>query len=848
MDVQCKIIALNNEITTQYDDIDRVLRVTDARGNYVDMTYELGLLTEINSPDNEGSATNRRRVRMPRTTHYDFAGRLLQVDAEKSTNTFETRVEYLYTGFSQIRSLLRLKDAVTKSTDYSYDRLGRLLNVNDFKGDDTDLEHAPFCSNSTVKTPRGIHRKSVFDGLCRMTQVETQEERHLFDYDELDRLIRATVGERYAHTPPGQSRQGGRYAKTVLKFNTDYVYDENDRVTHIHYPNGDTVAYTYDDEGNVLSVTDVHGKTTSYTYYRDGRLKTVSYAGQTFSYSYDAAGRLSQIDYPSSTNVVASFTKTDTTTGWDPNGQLLSVRYLKSGTEFQRFVYSYDNSGNRKTMDEVRTLSGTPVTVNWAYTYDGFNRLAQVYKNSNLVSVYTYDESDNRTQVDWPQSGEVWKMTFDIADRIEKREYKVGAGAFSDFETYTHDDDGNMTSRTLVASSTTVSYDWNSHNRLRQVRENGAHKESTSFDHGGIRRLKADSGGNTKYFSSAGMSLADTRPSGEVSFLQGHQLLGLEESGNLYYFVTDGLSSVRLVLDSSGNIQGELRYNEWGVPEAAVSPLSAPAAGLSGHSYTGGLGVRNDGASLGLYYARQRFFDPSLARWLTPDPIGFSGGLNLYTAMENSPTGTVDAEGLIPGPGAGGDEVILMRSAKPKRAKVRAACPRRLQFQVDKDRLFVFGATPNIPGGRLMRNLGFRHQWLVTAESRAGMGNKVGIPGENGQTSPDLPFSPTYVRSHDGRQPETWHQVSGVDLRALNTWMKEGRPTGPWTPLVNDCNTYVGQSIRESTPHDVRIQDLSRSLPGHRELPLVLPSRLPHLNNVVRYSDGTYHPPGALSR
>ena len=44
-------------------------------------------------------------------------------------------------------------------------------------------------------------------------------------------------------------------------------------------------------------------------------------------------------------------------------------------------------------------------------------------------------------------------------------------------------------------------------------------------------------------------------------------------------------------------------------------------------------------------YTRQRWFDADLGRWLTPDPIGFSGGLNLYAYVENQPVGAVDPEG-----------------------------------------------------------------------------------------------------------------------------------------------------------------------------------------------------------
>ena len=53
-----------------------------------------------------------------------------------------------------------------------------------------------------------------------------------------------------------------------------------------------------------------------------------------FTYSYDAAGRLKEITYPSSTGIVARFDDGATPTpnpGWNENGQLTHLRYLKGG-------------------------------------------------------------------------------------------------------------------------------------------------------------------------------------------------------------------------------------------------------------------------------------------------------------------------------------------------------------------------------------------------------------------------------------------------------------------------------------------------------------------------------------
>ena len=47
-------------------------------------------------------------------------------------------------------------------------------------------------------------------------------------------------------------------------------------------------------------------------------------------------------------------------------------------------------------------------------------------------------------------------------------------------------------------------------------------------------------------------------------------------------------------------------------------------------------------------YYRARYYDPKLGRFLTEDPIGFSGGNNFYAYVGNAPTINVDPLGLGP--------------------------------------------------------------------------------------------------------------------------------------------------------------------------------------------------------
>ncbi|MBW2103412.1 MAG: RHS repeat-associated core domain-containing protein, partial [Deltaproteobacteria bacterium] len=48
----------------------------------------------------------------------------------------------------------------------------------------------------------------------------------------------------------------------------------------------------------------------------------------------------------------------------------------------------------------------------------------------------------------------------------------------------------------------------------------------------------------------------------------------------------------------------------------------------------------------GFHYNYHRYYDPQTGRYLTPDPIGLAGGMNLYAYVGNDPVNGVDPIGL----------------------------------------------------------------------------------------------------------------------------------------------------------------------------------------------------------
>ena len=54
-----------------------------------------------------------------------------------------------------------------------------------------------------------------------------------------------------------------------------------------------------------------------------------------------------------------------------------------------------------------------------------------------------------------------------------------------------------------------------------------------------------------------------------------------------------------------------------------------------------------------LYYYGYRYYSPVVERWLSRDPIGEEGGLNLYGFVSNNSISWIDELGLLPSPGVG---------------------------------------------------------------------------------------------------------------------------------------------------------------------------------------------------
>jgi len=113
-------------------------------------------------------------------------------------------------------------------------------------------------------------------------------------------------------------------------------------------------------------------------------------------------------------------------------------------------------------------------------------------------------------------------------------------------------------------------------------------------------------------------------------------------SGRTGVFITDPQlrSTVRAIADADKNASNQ-EFKTY-----TISPWGAVAADTGTTTRLRLAGQPYDQGSR-LYFMRARYYDPDLGRFLSEDPIGISGGLNLYAYAGNDPVNASDPSGML---------------------------------------------------------------------------------------------------------------------------------------------------------------------------------------------------------
>ena len=463
---------------------------------------------------------------------------------------------------------------------------------------------------------------------------------------------------------------------------------KNERVVAVTNLEGQVMAREYLVGDFVASETRFDGTTVQYGYDADGNLASISYPGETLSFSYDGDGLM--LSASNSVGVVSN--EYDDATGW------LTASHGADGTEvaYSRrnggsvasitsaagtTSYAFDAAG-RKT--HVASPSGS-----FALGYCEWNgKLAAVTNAGWFVVEYEYDVMDRATNISWKTtSGESlggFAYEYDAVGRIVSRSHAIGSNAFDrayaydDLDrlvsdggvTYTYDAAGNRTTRTENGSTVTYTlgvgdrlaswtggsytYDfagnvtrierdgrptlelaWNSQYQLVSVATNGVFAEGYEYDALGRRVSTTTLEGTTRHVYDDGWQvIADLDANGDVvaSYVWGDgidNLLAVNVGGATYYPLTDIQGTIWGYVDSQNNVVARWRYDAGG--NVVDEEVSVPALANIRYRFQG----REWSAATGLTNFRMRWYDAETGRWLSKDPIGLSGGLNLYSFCRN---------------------------------------------------------------------------------------------------------------------------------------------------------------------------------------------------------------------
>ncbi|EAA4330778.1 TreTu family toxin [Salmonella enterica] len=493
-------------------------------------------------------------------------------------------------------------DPEGRVTQYAYDEQGQMCSRTDAAGG----------------TQGGVRRETQQrDALGRLLRTENEHGQRTFSYNRLDQITAVTL------TPTEAGQQQHRMQADTVRFE----YDRSGWLTAEHAGNG-SICYQRDALGNPTDITLPDGQHLTHLYYGSGHLLQTALDGLTVSeYERDSLHR----------QIMRTQGQLATYSGYDDDGLLSWQRSLASGSApvlpGQRPArqgcvtsrdYYWNNHGEVGTIDD-----GLRGSVVYSYDRSGYltGRSGQMYDHDR----YYYDKAGNL--LDNEGQGAV------MSNRLP------GCGR----DRYGYNEWGELTTRR------DQQLEWNAQGQLTRV-ISGNTETHYGYDALGRRTRKATYGRHTGHtarsrtdFVWEGFRLLqeNVQQQGWRTYLYDAEqpytpvasVTGKGESRQVWYYHTDVTGTPQEVTAADGTLVWAGYIRGFGENAADISnsgayfhqPLRLPGQYFDDET--------------GLHYNLFRYYAPECGRFVSQDPIGLRGGLNLYQYAPN-PLKYIDPLGL----------------------------------------------------------------------------------------------------------------------------------------------------------------------------------------------------------
>jgi RHS repeat-associated protein len=637
--------------------------------------------------------------------HYDLNGRLVMVEnpmKQRTQYTFDAahrltgvtfpsgaRMALTYNTASAVTQKTLFSDNGTERYNerYVYNTLGQPIGITNGNGDTTHYTYDANGQMTEIKNAQGRTWKTEYDLFSHPEKSITPDENiQAFRYDPQGNLTSY-------ENPFGQLttfRYNG-FGERISELSSDrgerhYTYDNAGILKNVRFSNGEQINYAYD-AGSRLVKSSTKDDTSVFTYdegtYGKGKLTGTQNGAAKIRYAYDAMGNLTKTTYV--------FPAAESEIGYTydlvqrvqniryPGGKRLTMMRDASGS-LQALIYD-----NKTLVREIRTLPGEtgegPVLsytlgngVQVHHTYDmAYQRTSTAWMLSPPGPIrmqYQYDATGNVIKTGTADTQAAY--TYDIMDRLtgaplsrweydilgnrvtqtkEKTKIQYGYSHHGKLETIQHTQKGqqvrhDVLGRVVQKGDYAFSYDGNEN--LSEVRYQGNIIASYSYNvkHQRLKKttyanptLKLQAGITYFLYDEKGHLIAELGARGtairEYVYLN-DEPAALIENGKVYYFLNSKVGSPQILTDEARKMVWEAEYTPFGEVKLRTEKLKQPLR-FPGQYYD---------EETGLHYNWHRYYDPSLGRYLQPDPIGLAGGANLYAYVGSNPLRFVDPMGL----------------------------------------------------------------------------------------------------------------------------------------------------------------------------------------------------------